>query len=93
MAACKNLIQALATLPPNEITLKRADSKAELNKTAADSLLSDSCKSYDILISYSHRNREEPSKLYNILKEKYPYLNIFFDQNELKAGTKKKSVQ
>ncbi|KAK3763175.1 hypothetical protein RRG08_035857 [Elysia crispata] len=86
MAACKNLIQALATLPPNEITLKRADSKAELNKTAADSLLSDSCKSYDILISYSHRNREEPSKLYNILKEKYPYLNIFFDQNELKAG-------
>ncbi|RUS78149.1 hypothetical protein EGW08_014097, partial [Elysia chlorotica] len=86
-AACKNLIHTLANLPPSEIMLNQEDSKEESsNKANANSLPSDSSKNYDILISYSHRNREEPCKLYNILREKYPHLNIFFDQNELKAG-------
>ncbi|GFS26505.1 collagen alpha-6(VI) chain [Elysia marginata] len=85
-AACRNLIQVLASLPPTQSALKEDNSRGALDKSIAESAQSDSGKSYDILISYSHRFRDEPLKFYNILREKYPHLNIFFDQNELKAG-------
>ncbi|BFZ05756.1 hypothetical protein BsWGS_08795 [Bradybaena similaris] len=41
---------------------------------------------YDIFISYSHRHKKEPRELADVLRSKYPRLNIFLDLTELKAG-------
>ena len=73
-------------MPSPQVAHMEDEAKTDLNKSTTESVQSDKAKSYDVLISYSHRHREEPSQFYNILKEKYPHLNIFFDQSELKAG-------
>ncbi|GFN81164.1 collagen alpha-6(vi) chain [Plakobranchus ocellatus] len=83
--ACKNLIQSLSDVS-TQAALDVSNSSSELNSSSTDLLQANKIKKYDVLISYSHRNREEPSKFFKILKEKYPDLNVFFDQSELKAG-------
>lgn len=42
---------------------------------------------YDVFISYSHRHKDKPEELVHFLKKNHPDLKVFFDLEELKAGT------
>ncbi len=55
--------------------LGRSDSKTEQLE-----------QSYDVFISYSHRNVDVAKKCHQLLQESYPDIKIFFDYDELKAG-------
>ncbi|XP_013414543.1 uncharacterized protein LOC106176622, partial [Lingula anatina] len=42
---------------------------------------------YDVFISYSHKNTDKANFFLNTLTRLNPHLRIFYDRNELKAGT------
>ena len=41
---------------------------------------------YDIFISYSHKNTQQATGLFEKLQDQDPNLKIFFDNEELKTG-------
>ena len=43
-------------------------------------------QTYDVFLSYSHRNLEHAMRIIKELRVKKPDLNIFIDRTELKAG-------